>query len=515
MGLAKFFDKAALSAAQILKGFERKKFEEHLNKYCIGIAFDSDAAASNEGIATLDLLVRLISRLYPVLQLIDLDKKNLDFLEQLKSCALSINSNISLPSNKTPTICIVVGNTKYVKKGCKTLYLGSDGWVAKFSEKGPMGSGISSNPIGAGASACFGAANLFKLVFEDQLHRATVDNDFSLSLFDFVKSDRPLKDSGPAIDHILLNNTQIVGLGAIGNAVLWTLGHCPSLKGNIDLIDHQDIDLSNLQRYVLATEADIAKQKVHVAKQYLKNSKLSITEKPYTWQEYIQQKEHKELNRIALCVDSAKDRIIVQSSLPKKIFNAWTQPGSLGVSRHYNFLKDPCICCLYMPDEKKKSYSELIAESFGLMPQERLLRSYIATQKPVDRIILDLISESKGIPIEDLLPFEGKYMEVFYSEVVCGGVLMKLENKSESIPQIEVPSAFESALAGILLAAEIIIDAGNIERETIPTLSRFHLLKSLNYPVLEVQTKHHSGRCICQDQIFKEVYIEKWKVNKH
>jgi molybdopterin/thiamine biosynthesis adenylyltransferase len=42
-----------------------------------------------------------------------------------------------------------------------------------------------------------------------------------------------------------------------------------NLSGNLQLIDGQTIDLSNLQRYVLTTQNDVNRSKVELVKSYL------------------------------------------------------------------------------------------------------------------------------------------------------------------------------------------------------------------------------------------------------
>ena len=510
MALANFFDKAALGAAKILKGFDRNAFESVLNKHQVGIVFDANGGASLEGRITLDLLVRLLARLYPNLQIIDSQLSNPTLAKELEVCAISINPEINLSKDAKPTVYLIVGNTPYETGKDNYFYLGSQGWTVKFSDKNPVNSGNTQNPFAAGAAACFGAANLFRLVFKDQLPKGNPDKDFALSLFEFVKNDSAQKIHEPQIDNIHLEDALLVGVGAVGNAVIWALGNIPSLTGKLEIIDDQDIDLSNLQRYILSRQVDVNTSKVARAGEFMQKSKLKIVQCPFKWEEYLQKRNNWSIKRVAVCVDSAQDRITVQGSLPEKIFNAWTQQGALGVSRHTNFINDPCLTCLYMPEVKKKNKSEIIAENLGLAPQELMVRSYLAQHLPVDNNILTMISAAKGIPMTDLQAFEGKQLEVFYSDFVCGGVMMRLENKSKVTPQIEVPSAFESALAGILLASEIIIDAGTLRKRNLPIITRFNLLRPLSNYLLEDQYKHHSGRCICQDPIFQEAYNAKW-----
>lgn len=510
MALANFFDKAALGAAQVLKAFDRKRFEQILGQNKIGIVFDNMAARSHEGRATLDLIVRLTARLYPDLQIFDISNENNEYQKKLEECAVLINPAINLSKSEPTSINIIVGNTEYVNSANGNFYIGSDGWIAKLSTTKPMGCGDSQNPFGAGASACFGAANAFRMVFKDQLIKGDCDKDFSLSIFDFVKSNDIVQNNGPNIDNIFMDETHIVGIGAIGNAVIWALANIPNLTGELVIIDHQEIELSNLQRYSLANQHDINKLKVTLAKEFMRESKLKINVYPMSWERYMQERKNWLINRVAVCVDSAKDRIIVQGSLPKKIFNSWTQPASLGVSRHLDFINDACLTCLYIPDSKRKSLSEVIAESLSLKDHEPIIRKYLATKTPVDNMILSLVSTARRIPIDQLTPFQGKQMEIFYSEVVCGGILMRLSQNSEEPDPVEVPSAFESALAGILLASELIIDAGNLRTEKIPSLSKFNLLRPLSNHITEEQQKHHSSRCICQDPVFIKAYENKW-----
>ena len=52
-----------------------------------------------------------------------------------------------------------------------------------------------------------------------------------------------------------------------------------------------------------------------------------------------------------VALDSPEARIAVQASLPGPLYNAWTHPADVGWSRHERFGEDPCLACLYWPDE--------------------------------------------------------------------------------------------------------------------------------------------------------------------
>src|SRR5260370_25349651 len=71
----------------------------------------------------------------------------------------------------------------------------------------------------------------------------------------------------------------------------------------------------------------------------------------------------------------------------------------------------------------------------------------------LDDVWLDRISRDMGQARELLEPFKGKTIDAFYREAICGGHVIAAEGG-----KIEVPMAFQSAMAGIMLAAEIVKD---------------------------------------------------------
>jgi len=505
MGLAKYLGKSALSASQVLKDFNYEGFKQILLSQRICICFDKKAIASAEGFATIDMLVRLLSRLYPNLQLRCIDGRSPD-LDYFNELAHSINEYIDL-SISAPTAVIVVGDIQ-VKFPCLQFFAGSDQWLARFSMQRPQLCGDSINRFGAGAAACFAAANIFRHVFKDQLPGVELDNEFVYSTFNGCINEKA--QQGPALGNINLNNTVLVGLGAIGNATAWALKDV-NLSGSLHLVDGQKIDSSNLQRYVLATEADIDKQKTKLVDIFLNSA--AVKSFPYHFDEYISVRGNWKIFRAAVCVDSAEDRRLVQGSLPNRIINAWTQQDQCGLSRHYNFLNDPCLACLYHPVREEKSLPIKIAESFGFteVMQINMVRDYMAHQRPADIPMIQLIAHIKNIDAQALQPYIGKQLQVFYAEVICGGVMMQLTGSTQK-QTAEVPSVFESAMSGILLAAEIIIDCSNIRSGKASTIHKLNLLKPITHYTYDMLDKTYAPDCICHDQIYRNSYAEKWIV---
>lgn len=501
MALANFFDKAALAASQILQGYSKEDFEKRLEAVTIEVAFDGNAISCPEGLFTLDLTTRLLSRLYPNLYFTALDEVSGGYTEKLNELAKSINPVINLKAD-SPFATIMVGSTAISRRDL-LFFIGSDEWSVSFSKTKPVGSGNSGNPFGAGAAACFGAANVFRSVFKDQLVNAEPDNDFSVSLFNFQKTGAVEKIT-IAENPIKFNEAFLVGLGAIGNCVLWALSKLNITEGNIYIIDPEKIELSNLQRYVLATQDDVNSDKIKLCDRYGAKNVF----KPFkgSWSDFLHVRQDWNLPLVALAVDSAADRIAVQSSLPQVVLNAWTQPSDLGISRHYDFLEHPCVACLYPPKTGLQSKSQLIAGALELPEKEVQIRELLYNNSPLDETWIKEIAEAKKVAFAELKQYIGMPVSVFYSKVLCGGLL----TTNEQNRQMETPMAFQSALAGILLASELVLYITGKRKEKIETMTRIDLLRSLveylNEPLLKTAKEY----CICNDPDFRKQYEIKY-----
>src|SRR5205823_3332138 len=152
------------------------------------------------------------------------------------------------------------------------------------------------------------------------------------------------------------------------------------------------------------------------------------------------------LERVAVALDSAADRCAVQAALPRQVLNAWTQPGDLGVSWHDFLGVGACLACLYMPSGAVPNEDQLVADAIGLPDQLLPVRELLYRGTPVGEEWVRRIAAALSIPPEALLPFADRPLRAFYSEVVCGGVILRLGGHNGP-GQAEVPMAFQSALA--------------------------------------------------------------------
>lgn len=520
MALAKYFSKDLLAINRLINtdhNILTKKLEETV----ISIAFDENSINTFEGSCGMDLIIRLLSRFYPRLKIIDLAGTHncevLAFGEQAKK----INSKLEIVDDTVKEdVLIVLGQTekKNIYAGLK-VFLGSDNWLAKYSDRSIQKFGESNNPFGAGLAVCLTVSNVFRYVFREYLPYHDLDSEFELSAYT-LKSDSNPADN-PAFEEFNIGDLVIAGVGAIGNGVVWSLSKINSLKGNIHLVDEEKVGLSNLQRYILLEEDDEKGVKVEIAKKYLRQNGLEVTPFKHNWDSYLNTTGNWKIKKVAVGIDNIKDRIGIQSTLPETIFNAFTEPELLAITRHKDFINDACLGCSNIPTAKKKDYTNEIADNCKIPGKANLVKDYYNLELPVgvpipnsnQESLLMTIAKANGTTIEKLSRFHNMRLNEFYSDFVCGGVILEVSNGDNQISNVDAPLAFQSAMAGILLAAEIVKDASSQKLEQEQRTDIYHLSPIVNgqNPFHRLIEKDLTGRCICRDEDFLNGYVTKWE----
>lgn len=474
----------------------------------VTIAFDAAAEASGEARHTLDMAVRLAARLYPRIRILPLHGDP-SLAAALAALAVSINPAITLEGSAEGAreLALVVGATRHAAE--TVVYAGSDGWIARVSATRPVESGTGGNPFGAGAAACIGMANIFRAVFADRLPHTGLDLDTSLSLLNF--------ETGASASTVSLANcvdigeVRLVGVGAVGNAAVWSLTRVPGLAGTLHAIDHETVDLSNMQRYVLTSMADDGAVKVSLARREAAGTELDVVPSRATWAEHVAASGGGG-GLVAVALDSARDRVEVQGSLPRRLVNAWTQNGDLGVSRHGFDGDQACLACMYLPQGRRRSLDEVIAGELGLdhATHRMRLRDMLVHGQPVGEDFAREIAAAAGVDPGSLTPFAAQPLRAFRQRAVCGGIVMRAIDGGGA--DVEVPLAFQSALAGVMLAAEVVAEAAGLRDVRPPTRSVVDLLRPLTPRPSSNVLKGTSpaARCICEDSDWQDAYRAKW-----
>ena len=496
MGLADFFPRDAVAISQVLQGFQKDAFIEELKGVRVVIAFGEEAATTRDGRQLLDLTVRLSARLYPSLTFATVPAGG-QFADELTMLASSINPNIDVSQNGTYNACLTIG-TDAPGVDAPTIYAGCDGWSARVGTAGPYGTSDLGNPFGAGFAACLATANLFRLLFFPK-GSALVDADIS---FPSDGSSFPQFMETELTDPLVL-----VGVGAVGNSAAWALARTP-LSGLVYLVDPQTIDLSNLQRYVLCERGDEGCVKVDIVGKEFRGALQAL---PFqgTWASFLGAKGYK-WERVLVALDSAHDRRAVQGSLPRWIVNGWTQVGDLGVSSHSFLGEHACLACLYLPTQKSQNEDQIISEGLKVPELQERVRFLLGSGQGTDRALCEAIASAWNVPAKTLDPYVDRPIRELWVEGVCGGGIIPLGEAGQAPRELQVPLAFQSGLAGVLLAAEAVRDVLNdgVQRRTL--VRRLDVLRPLGDPSPQPALKAGRGNCICEDREFIAAYQAKY-----
>jgi hypothetical protein len=517
MSLPPFLTRIQNAAGPLLGGLGESELGERLNRTTLVLEIDPEAAGDAGHRAGFLLAVNLGARLYPRL--------GIDATEELTEAATELARSINPACAFGPTRgkALVLSWRGGEPTGDRVT-VATEGWRATLDGEHPAR--VGANPLAAMAAAALGVGELFRALFADRLpHGRTAPSPFTLDLLTLgVSGDTPpLPD-----DEIDLGTVHLAGCGAIGQTFVAALRELP-VTGTLFAVDHESLDEGNLQRYVLGGAADIGVAKPTLVERALAESRLAVEPVPTLWGADGRSAPGRET--VISALDSKQGRIELQGGLPLEIFNAWTQPEDIGVSRHQSFGHDPCLACLAWPTRPRPSRSEVIAEALG--EHELRVNHYLGNRVPVGQPLpAQMIRGTRRLPlpeeasswserslIGDLIeryelprePFEaltGLLVDQFYRDAVCAEML--IEHGAGRERDVSVPLAHQSALAGILLASALVIDR-------VPELRAQRAEATVvRYDVLRGGDQHwprprgREERCICSDSDFLTAYAERW-----
>jgi len=159
----------------------------------------------------------------------------------------------------------------------------------------------------------------------------------------------------------------VIGAGGLGSAAAPYLAAAG--LGHITLIDHDDVDLTNLQRQIMHTESSIGKSKVASGKQFLQQ--LNPNTQVQTIQSKVSQALLDELlpsvDIVLDCTDNFQTRQLINKSCvehktPLASGSALRFDGQVSVFDPRN-PTSPCYACIFSPDEV---FEEVSCSSMGI-----------------------------------------------------------------------------------------------------------------------------------------------------
>jgi hypothetical protein len=496
MALATFFSRA-YSAVGAHLGITREELENVLSDHVIGIHLGKACTAERNEKWIAELLVNLLARLYPALSISGHDTA----CENISKIARAINPNIEIRcSPEKARVTVYVGKHTTNDDGFSA---GASGWVAYIGKMVKYKTGGPLNPYSAGAAAALAAWRVFQTIFNLKTPSHLVLPDISLSLLDYGNAS----GKSGSLPSVYLGEVAVAGIGAVGNSALWAWARHTGLTGELHLIDPEDVELSNLQRYCLPFYKDVGMGKVQLAERELLNTKLSHRLWPCSLEDFAGNYAGiAKLPTICVSVDNIEGRRTAQALLPRLVINGWTSDNGLGASWHRFLGGSACLGCLYHPKGISLSQTELAAQALGI-PHDQLTMLWV-TEKPLEVDVIKTVEAHLSLSTGQLADWTGKRVQDVYSGVICGQVGIDLSGIGRVAT---VPLAHQSVLAGILMAAELVkrSDSALESRSQLePLIIWDDVMRSP--PKYWITKRAKERECFCNDEVYRKVFSEKW-----
>jgi hypothetical protein len=487
VALAPFFERVFGAVAGHVP-VSRESLTALLENVSVGVSCGSEPRKND--LWTAEFSTNILARLYPRLAILGPER----YCSVLRTLALKINPQIEFATHATGSTTLCVGSAT----ADGALYPNATGWVARVDHLhshrvGPQ------NPYAAAAAGALACAELFRRIFL----RRDAERDMSVSLLDYKKeTGANLELTGKSLGDVLF-----VGVGAVGNAAIWGLSRHENIRGRLWLVDPEILTLLNLQRYVLGGFGDVDRSKVELGHEALRDTSLTIEVSQNTLEEFAQIRGRLKIPTICISVDNVEARRSAQALLPKLVINGWTGDQALGSSWHVFSREAACLACLYQPRGPGPSATEQAARALGLS-NERATLLWV-TRQPLSEDDFRAAAGALGVEMQALEPWHGKPLGELYTDVVCGAVPLELSG----LGRIEtVPLAHQSALAGILMIAELVKRTDSklaSLSQTEPLVSWDDILRPP--PAVWRKPRARERGCICGDADYQRVYRAKWK----
>lgn len=511
MSLPRFLDRVVDATAPLLGGLDRETVRAKLETSSVTLAggLRAESGPSRDGFL---LAANLLARLYPQIRL----RGPGELVHAAESEIILVNPLADVAAGDEKTAA-TLGYETTVDDG---ISVSARGWNV-YLDTDTDRNDVAAAPA-ALVAAALGVSELFRVIFADELgergRRSVQPGAFNVVTLGEPSFDLPVSTA------VEVAEFRLVGAGAIGQAAAKTLA-AAGVRGTMVVVDAEKVALSNLQRYVLTRDSDVGHVKVDLLRERLAESDIAVVPVEAEWHAGLVAAQQPTL----VALDSPEDRIGVQSSLPGPIYNAWTQPADVGWSRHEHFGEEPCLACLYWPQDETPSRHEQIAAVFRQHPLRVL--AYLVHRLPiglplppggvpavpgleaapaeVERwmqtpLVVD-IAAAAGTDVTDLSGWRDRPLADVYQEGICGGALLHL-NVGEAPREVLVPLAHQSALAGVMLATQFLVaQIPELAAARPPaTEARYDVLAGL--PQVLARPRARTPRCLCGDVVFRAVY---------
>jgi len=310
--------------------------------------------------------LRLLVRICPNMSVV-IPQDHPDLLRECREVAVDISFGKSVEFTDMPDVTaydaiLNVGHTAIV--GQPITLINSNGWLARVSSGQTNLSNKCSqfNPITCLAAASLGTAEIFKRLIALKPRRGKLLDATTFNLFSYRTDD---SDPGPPLPVNVPIDLLIVGAGAIGNGVVYSLSRLP-ITGRAIIVDRQTFGRENLGTSLLIGQADVGKDKAVFAADFLR----SRTEAKGYREELgvFRQRLGNEMSypKVAIgCLDNVDTRHELQRLWTDLIIDGAIGDFGCQISRHLYGQDNACLICLFRVPFGEKS-EDIASRTTGL-----------------------------------------------------------------------------------------------------------------------------------------------------
>jgi hypothetical protein len=489
----------------------------------VAVVLDPTIAGESQAQLVFSFAVNLLARLYPIVQTLEVVVPPADVGARLpRWAAITVDEHarhllvavnppvrwtaLGLPQGDADC-ALVVGSAS--ARAPATVFVGSDGWVASVSPTGPMPVTSRLNPIGAYAAACLGVAEVCKRLLAS--HRGLFDGT------PIIPSERPLEfstftyqtdaagrnpDLPPSVD---LQQLTLVGVGAGGGALAFTLASLPDLRGLLRLIEPDEVIEPNLNRYVWSDAADALarREKAKVAATLFDGlPHVTALADPRSYHGAASSLVPADYRYVVAAVHSREARRELQLETPMVLWDA-------GATDHGEFFiwrmtlgTTECMHCKHPASQgdPERDKAVQLAHLLGLD-----IETWIGKVRDNDVFREDEIAVIAGrAAISEIsidLPRPGqRYSD--WEQTQCGKLRLPAVDD-------EIPFACAPVMAGVLLAGEVIKEHYFPEA----VLDSYYWNTLLGRFMIRNQTRRRLARSdctFCHDELYLSQYRRRW-----
>lgn len=380
-----------------------------------------------------------------------------------------------------------------------TTAIDGRGWLALVSQHGALPAAAApddGNPFGSLMAAALGAAEVFKHLLQLRAEKGSLFGNTTFSTYDY--SVNGLDPGPPLPGEVALPRSLLAGVGAVGNAILLALSSVPGVRGELLAVDRQVVDdESNLNRYVLAVEADADPDrptpKTELAVRLFDGRGLKVEAFQEDLEQFLGRLYRQELKRpevILSAVDNNEARERLQKLWPTLLLEGATDDTVSQVSRHEYGRGLACLMCIHTAARRTEdiAYEDQAVAASGLSIER------ITAALQHDASIVVTAEDVKRAP-EEKRPL----LAMNIGRLICS-VLAEVESMSTA-PVEELPVrpavSFVSLIAGLLTAAEMVKYATRAGS----SLETFFQMDSM-YPLSNafLQAVERAKACYCHER---------------